>query len=79
MIRARLTNGDLLFGLDAENVRRLVAGEPIMADCAQMGYPMRVLLTYGETMADIQRDLERANGGPLSPATPYVPGPGKTS
>jgi hypothetical protein len=74
MIRAKLSNGDLLFGIDAENVRRLVADNPLVIDCHQMGYPFRILITYGDTLAEIQARLERISG-PLPPATPYVPGP----
>ena len=79
MIRARLTNGDLLFGLDAENIRRLIAGDSALIDCHQLGIPVRIMLVYGATMEAIMADLERKNGGPLPPAQPYFPGPGEAS
>ncbi len=78
MIRAKLSNGDLLFGIDAENVRRLVDDNPLMVDLHQMGYPFRIIITYGDTLAEVQARLERI-GGPLPPATPFMPGPGEAS
>ena len=68
MIRARLKNGDFVVGIDAENVRRLVAGSPIVLDLAPTGGTDRVLILYGPTLAAILAELERANGGPLPPA-----------
>jgi hypothetical protein len=77
MIRAQLSDGSLLFGIDAENVRRLTKQrKPIVIDLAQFGHNFRICIMYGETMAEIQQELERANG-PLPPATPYIPGPGE--
>lgn len=73
MIRARLSNGDYLFGIDAENVRRLLAGMPIVVDLALMGGQNKILIVYGADMADLTRQLEEATGGPLPPAQP-LPG-----
>ncbi len=42
--------GELIgFGLSAENVKRLQAGEPIRFSLAEMGLPGEVLIFYGET------------------------------
>lgn len=71
MIRARLSNGGFLFGLDAENVRRLKAGKPIKVDMTQLGGTDKFVLVYGETMADIVRELEEQTGQKLPPATPF--------
>lgn len=62
MIRARMSNGDFVLGIDAENVRRLKAGKPIVVDLREMGGEGRVLITYGETLADIVAELEQATG-----------------
>ena len=58
MIKAKLTNGDLLFGISAENVNRLKKGEPIMFNLKDMGLEDRkVLIMYGETEQDIMAEL----------------------
>jgi hypothetical protein len=70
MIRARLTNGDFIFGVDAENIRRLTMGQPIIMNLRLMGGTDKLLLVYGETLDDIKRDLERVTAAPLPPAQP---------
>lgn len=70
MLRARLSNGTFLFGLDAENVRRLQAGEPIMVDLRSLGGTDKFALMFGETLADIAAELERLTGQPLPPPQP---------
>lgn len=67
MIRARLSNGAFILGLDAENVRRLKDGKPIMVSLAQLGGTDDVYIMYGETMADIHRELEEVSGQKLVP------------
>lgn len=71
MIRASLTDGRFLFGIDAENVRRLKDGKPLVFDLTLIGGTDTVLVIYGETMADIMRELEGATGGALPPAQPF--------
>lgn len=71
MIRATLTDGRFLFGIDAENVRRLKAGKPLVLDLTLIGGTDTVLVMYGETAGDIMRELEGATGGPLPPAMPF--------
>jgi hypothetical protein len=68
MLRARTTDGTAILGLDAENVRRLQAGQPIQVNLEQMGGAHTVLIVYGQTVHDIARDLEQASGAPLPPA-----------
>lgn len=58
MIKAKLTNGDLLFGLSKENVNRLQKGQPIQFNLKDMGLEDRkVLIMYGETEQDIMAEL----------------------
>lgn len=71
MIRAALTDGRFLFGIDAENVRRLKSGLPIILDLGPLGGKDTVLLMYGETMADILAEMRAANGGPLPVPQPF--------
>lgn len=71
MIRAQA--GPLwILGIDAENVRRLKAGKPIALDVPPG--TERLLITYGETVTDILRELEEATGAPLPPASPFGSG-----
>lgn len=70
MIRARLSNGMFILGIDAENVRRLQAGRPIVISLAELGGTDDVCIMYGETLEAVARELEAAAGAPLPPATP---------
>jgi hypothetical protein len=65
MIRARLSDGRFLFGLDAENVRRLVNGQPIAIELEPMGGTDKILIMFGQTYGDILNELETAMGEPL--------------
>ncbi len=62
MLIARATNGMMILGIDAENVRRLKAGQPILKALTQFGGTDDVLIVYGETIDDIKRQLEKAMG-----------------
>lgn len=54
-------NGGFILGLDAENIRRLQAGEPIQVDLAEFGGPaVRILIAAGETLPKLAEDI--ANG-----------------
>jgi hypothetical protein len=58
MIKAKLTNGDLLFGISTENVKRLKLGQPIVFNLKDMGLEDRkVMIMYGETEQDIMAEL----------------------
>jgi hypothetical protein len=70
MLRARLSNGVFVLGLDAENIRRLQAGQPILVSLAELGGDDDVLIMAGETMDDIKRELETASGQKLPTAKP---------
>jgi hypothetical protein len=60
MLKAR--SGDLLvFGLSAENLKRLQDGSPIAFDLKDLGATGRVFIFYGETEADM-RELLAKNG-----------------
>ncbi len=69
MLIARASNGTMILGIDAENVRRLKDGKPILKALSQFGGKDDVLILYGETLADVQAQLEKA-WGPLPPAQP---------
>ena len=61
MIRAQAGANQFLFGLDAENVRRLQAGEPIVAKLNEFGLtgpPITIILCYGETYERLALELQ---------------------
>lgn len=61
MLKAR-SGDDLVFGLSALNVERLMEGKPISIDLRDLGLPKgRVMIFYGKTESDMKADLE-ANG-----------------
>lgn len=64
MLKARLNSGMFVLGLDAENIRRLTSGQPIIVCLAEVGGTDDVLIMAGDTLANIQRELEE-NVGPL--------------
>jgi hypothetical protein len=67
MIKARGVFGGqeaIVLGLERENMRRLLDGQPIMFDGAQVGLPgIRILILGGETLSDVKEDM-RACGIP---------------
>lgn len=65
MLRARTSNGVFILGLDAENIRRLKAGKPILVSLAEMGGSDDVMIMAGETLEDIKNELENASGSKL--------------
>ena len=65
MLRARTSNGVFILGIDAENVRRLQAGKPILVSLAELGGTDDVMIFYGETLDDIQRELEQVMGSKM--------------
>lgn len=69
MLRARASNGMFILGIDAENVRRLKSGKPILVSLAQLGGTDDVMIMYGETLDDIRLELEAASGAPLPAET----------
>lgn len=65
MLRARTSNGVFILGLDAENIRRLKAGKPILVSLAEMGGTDDVMIMAGDTLEDIKNELESASGSKL--------------
>jgi len=58
MIKAKLNNGDLVFGLSKENLTRLEKGEPIVFNLKDMGLEdRRVMITFGETEEKLYEDM----------------------
>lgn len=69
MLRARASNGVFILGIDAENVKRLKDGKPILISLAELGGSDDVMICYGDTLDDIRKELEAASGAPLPQAS----------
>jgi hypothetical protein len=67
MLRLRMSNGLFIFGLDAENIRRLTSGQPIHIELEQLGGTDRILIMAGETMADVAKEIEAVTGTTIPP------------
>lgn len=65
MLRARLSSGTFILGIDAENIERLKAGQPIVVSLAELGGTDDVVIMYGETLEAIAKELEKASGQKL--------------
>ena len=63
MIRCKATLPDgrplYLFGIDAENVRRLTEGEPIIAVLESVGGVGTMVIVYGDTVEDARDEIQR--------------------
>lgn len=58
MLKAR-SGDDLIFGLSALNVEKLMEGKPIAIDLRELGLPKgRVMIFYGKTEQDMKAELE---------------------
>ena len=49
MVKAKLSNGAILLGLSAENIKRLIKGMPIKFDGRPVGFPGDVIIMNGDT------------------------------
>lgn len=45
-------------GISAENVKRLIAGQPIIVDGVEMGIEVEVMIFYGETEDDLRKSIQ---------------------
>ena len=52
MIKA-IINGNLILGIDQENVKRLTSDKPILFDGKPFGFDGQIAIVYGETLQDI--------------------------
>ena len=58
MIRARLNNGLFVFGIDAENIRRMLKDkQPIYINLKDIGGSDRFALMAGETLDEVVKDM----------------------
>ena len=58
MVKAKLNNGDLVFGLSDENINRLKSGEPILINLIDLEIEERkILIVYGKTEEKIFEEM----------------------
>lgn len=58
MVKAVLSNGDVLLGLSQENIDRLKKGEPIAFNLKDLGLEKgKCFIVFGETEQQILKDL----------------------
>lgn len=58
MIKARLSNGDLVFGLSSENIKRLKDNQPIVINLKDVGLEdRRIMITYGDTEEKLYEEM----------------------
>lgn len=69
MLKARLSNGLFILGIDAKNVKRLQEGKPIVLSLAALGGTDDLMIMYGNTLGDIKAELESASGEALPQPT----------
>lgn len=62
MIRAKTSDGVFILGIDAENVKRLKDGKPIIVCLAELGGTDDVIIMYGDTLDDVEAELKEAFG-----------------
>ena len=58
MIKAKTNKGDIILGLSAENIKRLIDNQPILLNLKDIGLEDRkVVIIYGPTEESIAADL----------------------
>ena len=57
MIKA-IIKGNLILGIDKENVKRLTSDKPILFDGKPFGFDGQIAIVYGETLWDIAKSLD---------------------
>jgi len=58
MIKAKLSNNDLLFGLTEENIKRMKNNQPIKINLEDMGLKGSIIIMYGTTGQSIRSQLQ---------------------
>ena len=62
MLIARCSNGMFILGIDADNVRMLKEGKPILKALSLFGGTDDIAIVYGDTLDDIRAELKRVYG-----------------
>ena len=61
MLKAKMADGLVLLGLEAQNIKRLLEGKPIVLNLQEIGLPERqIMIFYGATIEDMKAELARA-------------------
>jgi len=59
MVKAKLSNGDIILGLSAMNLKKLQENCPILFDGEPLGFEGRVVILYGQTEDEIAAMIRR--------------------
>ena len=73
MLKAKLSNGALVLGIEARNIDHFKAGHPLHLYGAEIGGfdgVTELYIVYGETLRDVYEQIDRALGGGQLP--PFV-------
>lgn len=75
MIIAQLTDGTFFVGIEEANVQKLKEGRPMQIRLSKLikGAP-DIIVHYGATLQDVERDLRNGVGIPLPPPSELPPG-----
>jgi hypothetical protein len=57
MIKGKLNDGTVLLGLSSKNLEKLKERKPMMVEGAEMGIDHNIVIVWGETEADILKEL----------------------
>lgn len=57
MLKAKDKAGNILLGIDADNVKALKAGNPIHISGCELNIPHDILIIYGETLRDVANEI----------------------
>ena len=69
MLMARMNNGVFVLGLDAENIKRLKEGKPILVSLAKLGGTDDIMIMAGESLDDIKNEVGNITGSELPEPT----------
>jgi hypothetical protein len=70
LIKAKLSDGSLVLGIESRNVDKLKDGQPIHVHGTEIGGfdgATQIYIMYGETLRDVYDELNEASGGQLPP------------
>jgi hypothetical protein len=57
MIRAKSNDGTIILGIDAENVKRLTQGDPILVKGETLAIEHDIYIVYGESLERLAEQL----------------------
>ena len=59
MIKAKMKNGQYLFVIDDENIKRLKGGEDMLVKCKEIGLDAEILISYTPDVMSFGREKSK--------------------